>query len=46
MSERTSAEGNTDAPRVEENEVRSGDGYLESGTRRVGEARRTQEMDR
>src|SRR5215216_5725837 len=26
MSERTSGEGNTDAPRVEENEVRSGDG--------------------
>ena len=46
MSERTSAEGNADAPRVEENEVRSGDGHLESGTRRVGEARRTQEMDR
>ena len=27
MSERTSGEGNTDAPRVEENEVRSRDGY-------------------
>jgi hypothetical protein len=27
MGERTSAEGNTDAPRVEENEVRSGDGH-------------------
>ena len=27
MSERTSGEGNTDAPRVEENEVRSGDGH-------------------
>ena len=26
MSERTSGKGNTDAPRVEENEVRSGDG--------------------
>src|SRR5688572_12781115 len=26
MSERTSEKGNTDAPRVEENEVRSGDG--------------------
>jgi len=25
MSERTSAEGNTEAPKVEENEVRSGD---------------------
>src|ERR671912_982937 len=28
MSERTSGEGNTDAPKVEENEVRSGDGHL------------------
>ena len=46
MSERTSAAGNADAPRVEENEVRSGDGHLESGTRRVGEARRIQETDR
>src|ERR687898_1019310 len=27
LSERTSGEGNTDAPRVEENEVRSGDGH-------------------
>jgi hypothetical protein len=27
MSERTSGEGNTDAPRVEQNEVRSGDGH-------------------
>ena len=27
MSERTSGEGNTDAPRVEENEVRSGDSH-------------------
>jgi hypothetical protein len=27
MSERTSEKGNTDAPRVEENEVRSGDGH-------------------
>src|ERR671919_3002670 len=27
MSERTSGKGNTDAPRVEENEVRSGDGH-------------------
>jgi hypothetical protein len=27
MSERTSAEGNTDAPRVEANEVRSGEGH-------------------
>lgn len=34
MSERTSGEGNTDAPRVEEKEVRSGNGYLnqESGS--------------
>jgi MFS family permease len=46
VSERTSAEGNADAPRVEENEVRSGDGHLESGTRRVGEARQDQETDR
>jgi hypothetical protein len=27
MSEKTSGKGNTDAPRVEENEVRSGDGH-------------------
>src|ERR671910_2631053 len=27
MSERTSEKGNTDAPRVEENEVHSGDGH-------------------
>ena len=27
MSERTSGVGNTDAPRVEENEVRSGDAH-------------------
>src|ERR687894_40897 len=27
MSERTSAKGNTDAPRMEENEVRSGAGH-------------------
>jgi hypothetical protein len=46
VSERTSAEGNADAPRIEENEVRSGDGHLESGTRRAGEARRDQETDR
>jgi hypothetical protein len=34
MSERTSEKGNTDAPRVEENEVRSGDGhrYQERGS--------------
>ena len=34
--------GNTDAPRVDENEVRSGD----SGPRRVGDARRDHEADR
>jgi hypothetical protein len=28
MSEKTSGEGNTDAPKVEQNEVRSGDGHL------------------
>src|SRR5918996_1350228 len=28
MSERTSGKGNTDAPKVEQNEVRSGDGHL------------------
>ena len=32
MSERTSAEGNTDAPKVEENEVRSGDTRRNQGT--------------
>ena len=31
MSERTSGKGNTDAPRVEENEVRSGDASPEPG---------------
>jgi VIT1/CCC1 family predicted Fe2+/Mn2+ transporter len=46
MSERTSEEGNTDAPQVEEKEIRSGDGRAESGTRRVGDARREHEEDR
>ena len=32
MSERTSGEGNTDAPRVEEKEVRSGNAYLNQET--------------
>src|SRR5215213_9239854 len=32
MSERTSGEGNTGAPRVEENEVRSGDARLSQET--------------
>ena len=32
MSERTSAEGNTDAPKAEENEVRSGDTRPNQGT--------------
>jgi hypothetical protein len=44
MSERTRGEGNTDAPRVDENEVRSGDGPAESGApRRVGEVRQRPE---
>src|SRR5918993_1047822 len=38
--------GNTDAPRVEENEVRGGDGHAQSATRRVGEVRRDREEDR
>jgi hypothetical protein len=38
--------GNTDAPRVEENEVRGGDGHAQSATRRVGEVRRDREVDR
>jgi len=47
MSERTRGEGNTDAPRVDENEVRSGDGPAESGApRRVGEVRQEREEDR
>jgi hypothetical protein len=44
MTERD--KGNTDAPSVEENEVRSGDGRTGSGPRRVGEARREHEEDR
>jgi len=32
MSERTSGKGNTDAPKVEKNEVRSGDGHRNQGT--------------
>jgi hypothetical protein len=32
MSERTSAEGNTEAPKVEENEVHSGDTRRNQGT--------------
>lgn len=46
MSERGQREGNADAPRVEENEVRSGDGHAESGPRRVGEVRQDREEDR
>ncbi len=38
--------GNTDAPKVEENEVRSGDAPADSGTRSVRDARREQEEDR
>jgi hypothetical protein len=46
MSGRGRGEGNTDAPRVGENEVRSGQGREKSGTRRVGDARRDHEEDR
>jgi hypothetical protein len=46
VSERTRGESNTGAPRVEENEVRSGDGRAESGTRRVGDVRQDREDDR
>jgi hypothetical protein len=46
MTERGQREGNTDAPRVEENEVRSGQGREESVTRRVGDARGEHEEDR
>jgi hypothetical protein len=46
VSERRHEEGNTGAPRVEENEVRSAGGQAESGTRRVGDARREQKEDR
>ena len=38
--------GNTDAPKVDEREVRSGDGRSDSGPRRVGDARRDHEADR
>ena len=44
MSERTSAEGNTEAPRVDENEVRSD--HAESGTRRVGDVRQDRKDER
>ena len=44
MSERTREDGNTDAPRVEENEVRTSG--AESGTRRVGEVRQDREGER
>jgi hypothetical protein len=46
MTERGQPEGNTGAPRVEENEVRSGQGREEPGPRRVGDARREHEEDR
>src|SRR5919107_3133744 len=46
MSERRHEEGNTGAPRVDENEVRSAGGQAETGTRRVGDARREQKEDR
>jgi hypothetical protein len=45
MSERGSREGNTDAPKVDENEVRA-DGHGGSGPRRVEEARRDHESSR
>ncbi|CAA9456499.1 MAG: hypothetical protein AVDCRST_MAG02-2357 [uncultured Rubrobacteraceae bacterium] len=38
--------GNTNAPRVDENEVRSRGGRSESGPRRVGDARQDREADR
>ena len=43
MSERGQGEGNTDAPRVEENDVRSGQGREASGPRRVSEVREERE---
>jgi hypothetical protein len=43
MSDRGQREGNTDAPRVDENEASSGQGREESGLRRVRDARRDQE---
>ena len=45
MSERDRREGNTNAPRVDENEVRT-DNRGDSGPRRVEEARRDRESDR
>jgi hypothetical protein len=41
-----SDKGNTDAPRVDDNEVRRGQGGSDSGPRRVGDARRDHEADR
>ena len=38
--------GNTDAPKVDERDARSGDGRADSGPRRVGEARRDHEEER
>jgi amino acid transporter len=46
MNEARRGDGNTDGPRVDENEVRPGDAQEESGTRRVGDARREHEEDR
>jgi hypothetical protein len=48
MSERERREGNTDAPRVDEREVRAGDreGGREEGPRRIGDVRRDQEAER
>jgi hypothetical protein len=46
MSEAKRDDGNTEAPRVKENEARSGEAREESGTRRVGDARREHEETR
>jgi len=39
-------QGNTDAPRVEENEVRSGQGREKTGSRRLSEVREEREAGR
>jgi hypothetical protein len=46
MSERGTGEGNTEAPRVEENEVRSEPGREDTGPRRVGDVREEREAER
>jgi hypothetical protein len=45
VSERYRREGNTNAPKVDENEVRT-DNHADTGPRRVEEARRDRESDR